>query len=312
MSIRQLVLVVFPFILLIVLGVILMPSHDAGSLKHDEDQLPQPILVNIATGAANLKELEEVFDPFRQFLNERLKFDGIQLNPVFYPTREALDAAIASGEVDLYLESAFPVYCAAKRTGIRPIARQWKNGVENYHSMILVKAGSGIRKLSELKGKLIALEDSDSSSSFWLPIAELRSHGLSVVENLGTAVSPTEVGYKFSQTDSVSIRWLLEGSVKGAAISSDYYNEIEADIGGELRIIHETRAIPRYLLAAGKDLPTGIEDRILECLLNLETYPEGQEAMKALWNTRRFDLIPYERDLRNRMFALIEILSCDP
>jgi phosphonate transport system substrate-binding protein len=308
MSFRQLVLLLIPFILLIFAGIIIMPSHETESVKESGGIPANKQVVTLGTLTSDIPKMEAVFAPFLRHLNAMLEEDRVELQILYFSSLESLYAALDREEVDFFVESSFPVYMAVKDKGMRAIARQWKNGVKDYHCMIAVRADSQIFSLPDMKGKVLAVEDHTSSSSFFLPLAEIKAQGINPVEIPGSPdpLSSSSMGYRFSGKEAVSIEWVLDGSVDAAAISTDFFAEQAPETFESIRIIHETPAIPRYLLASRQGLNSKLEDRILDLLLTLETYPEGQKALRGFWNTRRFDLIPYESDLRERMFVMID------
>ena len=106
--------------------------------------------------------------------------------------------------------------------------------------------------------------------------------------------------------------WALQGRVAAAAVSSLSFAEFPREKAKHFRILHETMRVPCALVATRHNLNPLIQDRVLDLLLSLETFPEGREALKAFRETRRFDLIPYERDLMERLSALLAQLPCDP
>ena len=63
----------------------------------------------------------------------------------------------------------------AQRYGIKqPGGESTDELVDSYRSMIVVKSGSDIKELEDLKGKTIATQDVTSSAGYVWPVAEMK------------------------------------------------------------------------------------------------------------------------------------------
>lgn len=309
---RQFYLSLIPFALLVLLGLWLYP---VGVPR--EAALEKEAGVRGATLAVVSRDVaaeEERLARFLDFLNGFLVDEGLRLAPRVVNSPDALEAAIVSGEVDFYLDSAFAVYHFVEAGLVEPIARQWKDGIDEYHSVIVARRDSGIRDLSGLSGGTIAFEDPGSSSSFYLPYSELKRAGFTVIgEGKGLPSGPVPwVRYRFSGWDGDSLGWVLAGEAEAAAINSAFFDRLSGAEQAQLQVIHRSESIPRHILAAHTGLGETVQDAVLGLLLELERSEDGRAAMLAFNETRRFDLIPYERDLRARMLQKLAALPWNP
>ena len=102
---------------------------------------------------------------------------------------------LKSGDVNIYFDSPCPALTAMHRSGAKPFLRRWKNGIASYYTEIFVRKDSGIEKLEDLKGKVIAFEDPYSTSSYFLPKSILTGAGIKMTQktNFASSVAPDEV-----------------------------------------------------------------------------------------------------------------------
>lgn len=312
MSSRQLIFLLLPFLLLVVIGFFLYPGRHPSPLAVPSDPLPRSVTFAVVGNDPNLTY--EKLAPFVDFLNQFLEDTDLHIRPTIAESNSDLKRALANNEIDFYLDSPFAIYEAVRRGEMRAIARQWRNGQPEYKSLILAKWASPRRSLRDLHMATIAFEDRGSSSAYFLPAAILVQAGYNLVFDEAdpeTVDGPVVYG-RFSGWDKTSVEWLLDEKVDLAAISSVDFAEMDPLLKARVQVVHESENIPRHLLAVRTDLPEDVEDRLLSVLLDLETSPDGRQVLEAFYNTRRFDLIPYENELRQRMVDQITVFPWDP
>ena len=86
-------------------------------------------------------------------------------------------------EVDFYLESPYPTYIINNVHGAgRLLLRRWKSGMSEYRSLIFTRKNGSLSRLQDLRGKIIAFEDPESTSGYFLPKFFLQRNGFKLVE----------------------------------------------------------------------------------------------------------------------------------
>ncbi len=107
---------------------------------------------------------------------------------------------LGQGEVDLYLDSPFPVSWVVHETGARPLLRRLKQGEASYRSVLFARRDSGLQSIEDLRGHVIAFGEPFSTSSFLLPKASLVERGLQLerYEDPAADVPDDVIGYVFS------------------------------------------------------------------------------------------------------------------
>ncbi len=169
--------------------------------------------------------------------------------------------------------------------------------VSEYNSFIFVRKDSGIRRLEDLKGKVIAFEDPGSTSAYFLPKYSIEEKGLDFleIELSNFPVPEDKIGYVFAHQELNISSWVFFKKVDAGALSNlDWHNQEEnpGAFRKEYKIIYETQKIPRMLVMAREGLDKIFVTRIKEELLNMDKSEEGREALKGGLKISKFVEIP--------------------
>ena len=258
----------------------------------------------------NQKEIEEHFRDFVRYVARRLaSTHDIEGRVVLAPTALQLAKLLEEKKVDFYMESPYPTYLINKQGAAVLLLRRWKGGMAEYRSIIITKRDSGITRLEDLRGKIIAFEDPGSSSGHFLPKVFLLRKGFKLTEksSLQATVSPREVGYIFAHRDGNVVNPVLSRQVAAGAISNDDYDALDEIRKADIRILAETETLPRHLLSIRKDLALPLVNRLKEILLSMHEDDEGRTILRSIDNTTKFDLLPGGMEAVRRKF--IEVFN---
>jgi phosphonate transport system substrate-binding protein len=203
-------------------------------------------------------------------------------------------AFVQERKVDLLIDSLFPTVAVSRLSGSRFLLRRWKKGVGEYHTVIFARQDSGISRLEDLKGKLIAFEEPFSTSGYFIPKLALTQAGLHVAPKSEAAdpVGPDEVGYVFSYDDESTMVWVLRGKVAAGAMDNNSLPELAKEGLTSLKIVDQTLAIPRHIVSYRADLSPPLVARIREILLQMDQVEEGKKTLQVFERTSKFDDIP--------------------
>ena len=195
--------------------------------------------------------------PLADYLAAQLVDQGISHGEVkIAPDLDTMIKWMKAGEVDIFFDSPYPALVISQEAGATPILRRLKYGVDQYHSVFITKADSEINELADLKGELVAFEESFSTSGYMLPLAFLIENNMnpSLKSSPETAVSPDEVGYVFSTADNTTIQWIISGIVPVGVIDNVTLGRLPEETQAELKVIAETENVPRQLVLVSSDL----------------------------------------------------------
>ena len=267
-------------------------------------------------GSINSKEpRDEIkkFWPLASYLAKELQSDGIDSARVVVAENiPAMATFLQEGKVDLYIDSPFPSVAVSHLSGSRFLLRRWKKGIGEYHTVIFTRKDSGISRLEDLQGKVIAFEEPYSSSGYFFPKIVLIEEGLRLVakKNASNSVGRGEVGYVFSYDDESTMVWVLRGKVSAGAIDNQNYLKKAGKSLDSLKIIHRTFSFPRHIVSYRSDLSPKLVARIKEVLIKMDQSEEGRKALKDFEKTTKFDELPDQAVtplLQARKFIAVEI-----
>ena len=263
-------------------------------------QTPQkPITAAITLGIVaetHQKEIEEHFREFVRYMARKISpATALEGKVVVTSTLPDLAKLLDQGTVDFYMESPYPTYVVNNVHGAGTLLlRRWKSGMADYRSLIFTHRNSGIQRLDDLRGKLIAFEDPESSSGYFLPKLFLQRNGLRLAEKPGldANVGAAEVGFVFARSQKTLVDWVLSKNTAAGAFSNDDHAALDEKTRNDILVLAQTELLPRHLLSVRKDMPLGLVGRLEKTLLAMHEDAEGRKILQNTDATTKFDLLP--------------------
>jgi phosphonate transport system substrate-binding protein len=252
--------------------------------------------------------LEERFRPLVDYAAGKLSPAGETKGMVIVaPTPGQMMKLLDEKRVDFYLESPYSTYLINRSGAARLLLRRWKGGLGEYRSLIFTSKESQVKRLDDLRGKIIAFEDPGSTSGYLLPKLFLLKKEFSVTEkaDLGSKVSSREIGYIFGNTTKDIVNLVVQEKVAAGAFSNDDYARLEDKSKALISILAESESLPRHLVSVRKDLPEPVVNRLKEILLSMHQNEEGRKILQQTDGTTKFDLLPGGEEMVRR--KLVEL-----
>jgi phosphonate transport system substrate-binding protein len=244
----------------------------------------------------NQKEIEEHFGGFVRYVARKLSSSPpIEGKVVVAPTQSALAKLLTERRADFYMESPYPTYLINNVYGAgKLLLRRWKGGMAEYNGLIFTSKSGEIKRLEDLRGKIIAFEDPGSTSGHFLPKFFLSRRGLKLSQKtqIGAKVPAEEVGYIFAYSQKKLVDLVLTKQVAAGAFSNDDYAILDERKKSELTILAETDKLPRHLVSVRKDLAPVLANRLEKILLSMDKDPEGRRILQRTDGTTKFDTLP--------------------
>ncbi|MFY0616120.1 phosphate/phosphite/phosphonate ABC transporter substrate-binding protein [Shimia sp.] len=251
--------------------------------------------LTIGTLTEGIREQMKIYEPLANHLEANLQDVGVtEVRVMMLPSSDQMARAMGRGEVDVFFDSALVAAKVAQNSGASPFMRNWKNGRNSDHSVIVVRADSGIETLFDLRGQRIAFEEPDSTTGFLLPAHIISEHGISLSEIRSFEAPPAsdEIGYVFTTNDKNSIYMLAIGRVDAAATNPEGFSLLQTVRPEEFRVIASSQSVPSQVLLTRRSLDENLVNRMREELSGLFRTTEGRAVLKAFHNSAGFDEFP--------------------
>lgn len=215
-----------------------------------------------------------------RYVAERLKTLGVTRGELVVTSNvDQMIQKIRKKEVDVVFESAFSTIKMLDKARMRPKLLVWKHGVKEYSTVFFVRNDSSIDELTDLQGKVVALQDPGSTTAFMIPIAELKRSGLKVVRADGKVPS-TAVRYALAEHEKNQVFWVLEKRAAAGAFGSDDWDEVQELEKRGLKVIYKTEPVLRYIASFHPDLPIALTDSIVAIFAQMDKDPEGRKILE--------------------------------
>jgi phosphonate transport system substrate-binding protein len=224
-------------------------------------------------------ELLRKFKPLGDYLEKQLGMEVKFLPVTDYPgTVEGL----AAGHLDLVWYGGFTFVQARRRTGTAvPLVQREEDA--RFHSRFITAAGSGIAKLSDLKGKSVAFGSPSSTSGHLMPRYFLLQAGLDPEKDFARVA--------FSGAHDATAKWVESGKVDAGALNESVWNKLveEKKIDtAKVVSFYTTPDFYDYNWTVRGDLDPQLAAKIRAAFLALDFGKPADRAILDLQRTKRF------------------------
>ncbi len=256
------------------------------SAAEDAGYVPEKLTVQFVPSQA-AETLEAKAKPLEQLLSDEL---GIPVTVSVSTDYNTIVEAMASKQVDVgflppnaYVlaneQSNVKVLLQAQRYGIKqPGGESTDELVDSYRSMIVVKSGSDIKDLEDLKGKTIATQDVTSSAGYVWPVAEMKKAGI----DINTDVTTVQV-----KGHDQAVLSVLNGDVDAAFVFEDARNTVKNDypeIMDEVEPMYFTEPIPNDTISVRSDMSEEWDKKIQDAFIAIGKDEEGKQIISDIYS----------------------------
>jgi phosphonate transport system substrate-binding protein len=179
---------------------------------------------------------------------------------------------LISNKVQVAYMDSLPYVLASKEADVEILAVEKRNGRTEYDSLIVVKKGSLITKLSDLKGKKMAFTSQTSTSGYLMPFSRLLiEKELSIPQELDKYF--TNILYAGGYDKA--LQSVIKGQTDAAAFSDYVIEGKKADLYGtvedrnQVQVLARTSGVPTHLIASRSDLSSALKKKIQAALLKI-------------------------------------------
>lgn len=256
------------------------------SAAEEAGYVPEKLTVQFVPSQA-AETLEAKAKPLEQLLSDEL---GIPVTVSVSTDYNTIVEAMASKQVDVgflppnaYVlaneQSNVKVLLQAQRYGIKqPGGESTDELVDSYRSMIVVKSGSDIKELEDLKGKTIATQDVTSYAGYVWPVAEMKKAGI----DINTDVTTVQV-----KGHDQAVLSVLNGDVDAAFVFEDARNTVKNDypeIMDEVEPMYFTEPIPNDTISVRSDMSEEWDKKIQDAFIAIGKDEEGKQIISDIYS----------------------------
>ncbi|MCU0951033.1 MAG: putative selenate ABC transporter substrate-binding protein [Burkholderiaceae bacterium] len=212
------------------------------------------------------------FGPIVRYLERTLGMK-VEFTPVNdYP---AAVEALVNRQVDLVWFGGFTHVQAQIRSGgkVIPIAQREEDS--QFRSVFITQTDSGIKQLSDLKGKTVSFGSASSTSGHLMPRSFLLQAGIEPDRDFKRVA--------YSGAHDATIASVVSGRVDAAALDITVWRRFVDDKKvdtSKVNVFFTTPPFFNYNWSVHADMPAALRERITKALLDLSMdNPEGKEIL---------------------------------
>lgn len=266
---KKMVLAVFVLLLVTSLG---FAGEREAELGTEENPIvwsfvPSGEMERVASGAQSVADLLHDKTGLYFATNVATEYAGV-IEALSSDPPEAQMASLAT----------FAYVLAADRGAAEAALVSVRYGSPTYNGQIMVRADSGISRVSQLKGKTFGRPDPLSTSGWIIPMLTMRAAGVNTDTDLREIVDA-------GSHDSV-VAAVYNGDVDAGASYVDARSRIEEDypdVMEKVVVIEVTADIPNDGVQFSPVVPQEMRDKIVAALLEIAQTEEGKDALKTAY-----------------------------
>ncbi|MEQ8186716.1 MAG: phosphate/phosphite/phosphonate ABC transporter substrate-binding protein [Candidatus Eremiobacterota bacterium] len=225
----------------------------------------KPLVLSCIPYASELK-LTEGWQCLADYLSAYM---GIPVKFEMKKTYKPLIDGLKSGEID-FANTGPLIYVKAHDVAgatplVKPIPVSGKSPF--YQSYVIVRKDSGIKTISQLKGKKFAFTDKESASGFLIPVLILSEAGIKDFKFF------SDVLYTGDHDSSISA--VYNGYADGAGVSNYLFAKGTNERLGDLEVIKKSDPIPTAPIVVRANMPPDVVKKIKDAFLSID--PDKKE-----------------------------------
>ncbi|HAN31280.1 MAG TPA: hypothetical protein DCQ06_06740 [Myxococcales bacterium] len=260
------------------IGPIAAPLVKIADHKLESGELPQDrsYLTYGVTPYLGVQETKDAFSPIAKWLSKEL---GVEIRFVLADSYDDLVERFVRKEIDLVQLSPLS-YVVAKEhmPGLHLLGTSLSFGAAEYSSLLIVRADSTLREMSDLKGNATKIRfgyvHERSASGFLLPYDALLRNDIDPQRDL----KMIRMG-----SHEHAVKALMRGQVDLAAVSSGTLNNVRRGVVigvGNIRTFYKAGRLPYDAVCAGSWVSDSASQKITSAFASLSTRTSaGREVL---------------------------------
>jgi phosphonate transport system substrate-binding protein len=151
---------------------------------------------------------------------------------------------------------------AHARYGVVPIVQ--REGDRQFHSLFITQSASPIQSLQDLKGRMLAFGDINSTSGHLMPFEALQRAGIDADKDLK---------FRYTGSHPATAKAVEAGAVEAGAVDESVYQAMLKDAkldDAKVRVFFTTPPFVDYVWVARKQVGENLRDKFGQAFLNLK------------------------------------------
>lgn len=220
------------------------------------------------------RETLENYDKFAKYLEKKI---GRPVQLVQRQSYQEINDLVKNREVDVAFICSGAYVVGKEKDDLELLAVPEVNGKSTYQSYIIVNTDSPIYKVSDLKSKVFGFTDPISFSGTIAPTY--------MIHELATTPQQffSRIVYTYSHDNS--IKAVADNVVSAAGVDSLVYQFVvrkDPSLLNKLRIIARSPEVGSPPVVVNSNIDPNLKMVLKEALLQMDSDPLGQEALKSL------------------------------
>ncbi|MDX1934347.1 MAG: phosphate/phosphite/phosphonate ABC transporter substrate-binding protein [Capsulimonadales bacterium] len=256
-------------------------APSAGASPATSGETPKELVLGF-TPAAEATKVGDYAKPLAEHLGKEL---GIPVKTFTSTDYSGLVEAMGSGKVDIGAVPPLAYVLASDQQAAKVILKvQRKDKTTGkptltYRAMFVAKAGSGIKKIEDAKGKRMAFVDPSSTSGYLFPAAYLKAKGYDPESFFSQLI--------YAGSHDRAVQSVYNGDVDVAACYDDVRDLLVKngvkDAKEKVVIVEYTGEIPNDTISVRANMDEALTNRIKSILIAYAKTEEGKKTLDNLY-----------------------------
>jgi phosphonate transport system substrate-binding protein len=239
----------------------------------------QSLLIGLVPEQSMFKQIER-YEPLARYLSART---GLDIKLTVLPRYEQILSSFAARKMDAAFFGSFTYVLAHARLGVQVLARPvGPDGASTYRGLIFVRKNSGIKSISDMKGKRFVFVDRATTAGYLLPLVYFKEAGVHYESYFKESY--------FAGTHEDAIYDVLDRKADIGAAKSTVFERLAATdkrIKNELLVLLRSSEAPESSFAVRSELDASVKEKLKAALLTMHEDPEGAGILRT-FGAQRF------------------------
>ena len=225
----------------------------------------QPVSVGMIPDAGATQVSVQEKEPLKSYLAKKL---GQEVNLVIPTNYNATVEALGNGSLDFAYLGGLTYVKAHRQYGVVPLVQRTSD--LEFHSLFITGTNSPIRSLADLKGKMFAFGDINSTSGHLMPYYELKQAGIN---------AEADLKFRYTGSHPATAKAVESGAADAGALDETVFNSMIADgklDKNKVRIFYTSKPFLDYVWVARKDVSKQDQEKFARAFIELEPGKDDQ------------------------------------